>query len=272
VVTQPLQIWPTRDRDAQPAGNKQAPHLGRLLSCADQLFYGKTCRVHDVRVGIQRRLLTEFSAFIVNVATKCLFLLSLILLIPFERGGPLYPTPGACVQMFGRSFWIESLQVVVLLVCVRCVAGTSIHLQIVMSGSMRPQIQVGDVVITVGSGGNDSYAVGDIITFQPSKDSELPSVIHRIISTERNGRPCILTKGDNNPVDDHRGGIYGPGERCVAPENILTRYRGQIPLPFVGPAIVWIIGSFGATTIRVGVTTIRVGVISLALAYSAIVK
>jgi signal peptidase I len=165
--------------------------------------------------------------------------------------------------MLGGAFWKEVLTALVALLCVRCVAGTSMPVQIIMSGSMEPQIQVGDLVLAVGPGGSP-YAVGDIITFQRTGEPSRTPIIHRIVATTSRGQPCILTKGDNNPVDDYRGGLYAPGERCVAPDNILSRFRGQIPL--IGQPWVWLAHSLGDAAFIV----FRLALAIIVLAHAAI--
>ena len=76
---------------------------------------------------------------------------------------------------------------------------------VVLTGSMIPEIQVRDVVITKKRDPKD-LEVGDIITFL-SSDSRLSGVIvtHRIKNKyydPTTGRYSFQTKGDNNNVED----------------------------------------------------------------------
>ena len=76
---------------------------------------------------------------------------------------------------------------------------------VVLTGSMIPEIQVRDVVITKKRDPKD-LEVGDIITFL-SSDSRLSGVIvtHRIKNKDYDpttGRYSFQTKGDNNNVED----------------------------------------------------------------------
>lgn len=64
----------------------------------------------------------------------------------------------------------------------------------VLTGSMRPEINPGDVIIVKKINIEDVNS-GDIITF--NKDSEV--ITHRAIEAKDNG---IVTKGDNNNVLD----------------------------------------------------------------------
>lgn len=67
---------------------------------------------------------------------------------------------------------------------------------VIVSGSMIPEIEVGDIVII-----NDTQDVriNDIIAFR--RDSNV--IVHRIISKmEVNGKTMYQTKGDNNNIPD----------------------------------------------------------------------
>lgn len=65
----------------------------------------------------------------------------------------------------------------------------------IISGSMEPELSVGDLIIVKLFPDKESLNVGDIITF---KDEKL--VTHRIIDKKEN---YVITKGDyNNKVDD----------------------------------------------------------------------
>lgn len=60
----------------------------------------------------------------------------------------------------------------------------------VLSGSMKPKIQPGDVVVITNKK-NNNLKINDIITFKEDNDI----VTHRIIDIKDNG---YVTKGDNN--------------------------------------------------------------------------
>ena len=64
---------------------------------------------------------------------------------------------------------------------------------VVLSGSMEPELSVGDMIIVVPS---DSYVVDDVVVFQSGR----MSVVHRIIGIEGEE---VITQGDaNNAPDD----------------------------------------------------------------------
>ena len=86
---------------------------------------------------------------------------------------------------------------------------------VVLSGSMEPELSVGDLLIVIE---RDSYDVGDIIVFQ---DSGM-AVTHRIVSI---GEDEIITRGDANNTND-------------APIT-LKQIKGEVlfTIPFVGHVI-----------------------------------
>lgn len=99
------------------------------------------------------------------------------------------------------------------------VAGYSI--MTVLTGSMEPDYQVGDVVI-VKKTATDELKVKDVITFY-SKDPTMEGqiVTHRIIDiTEENGQRLFETKGDNNQIADLEK---------VEEEDIIGRVQGRVP-------------------------------------------
>ena len=63
----------------------------------------------------------------------------------------------------------------------------------VLSGSMEPELSVGDLIVVIRE---DRYVVGDVIVFQSGQSA----VVHRIISIDGEN---VITKGDaNNSPDD----------------------------------------------------------------------
>jgi len=68
----------------------------------------------------------------------------------------------------------------------------------VLSGSMEPTYSPGDVVVAVPQ---DSYDVGDVVTFQPvSGDPTL--VTHRVVGVRLGSETRYVTRGDANGADD----------------------------------------------------------------------
>jgi signal peptidase len=71
---------------------------------------------------------------------------------------------------------------------------------VVLSGSMEPAFQRGDILFLNNS--VEKVFVGDVVVFK-IKDRDIP-IVHRILKVheKHDGRVELLTKGDNNRVDD----------------------------------------------------------------------
>lgn len=107
--------------------------------------------------------------------------------------------------------------IVALLGAPRLFDGTTLT---VLTGSMRPLIEPGDVVATIPVDPAELLA-GDIITFQP--DSEDPALItHRIKRVVQNsvGDTYFITRGDANTADDDR----------IVPEQIMGKVFYHVPM------------------------------------------
>jgi signal peptidase len=96
----------------------------------------------------------------------------------------------------------------------------------VMSGSMRPLLGVGDVVVTRPVSAHD-VRVGDVITFPDSERKEL--VTHRVRAIHIAGsRASIVTRGDANDASE---------KWAVDANGHLGRVAYHLPL--VGYALAW---------------------------------
>lgn len=105
-------------------------------------------------------------------------------------------------------------------------------LYVVASGSMEPTLHRGDLLFTVPA---SSVDVGDIVIFKTHHD-----IVHRVIRKHPKG---VLTKGDNNPIDDrfmYKGWLpYNKIKSKIVfsvplvgyPSLWLSEYRGLITLP-----------------------------------------
>eukprot|EP01064_Diplonema_japonicum_P007504 TRINITY_DN15129_c1_g1_i1.p1 TRINITY_DN15129_c1_g1~~TRINITY_DN15129_c1_g1_i1.p1 ORF type:complete len:216 (+),score=24.76 TRINITY_DN15129_c1_g1_i1:58-648(+) len=104
---------------------------------------------------------------------------------------------------------------------------------VVLSGSMETGFYRGDLLfLTLHD--NEPYSAGDIVVFK-IEGREIP-IVHRVIRSHRKDDDDygdgfqLLTKGDNNPVDDRS--LYTNGQEWVEKRHILGRAKGY--LPYVG--------------------------------------
>jgi signal peptidase len=97
-----------------------------------------------------------------------------------------------------------------------------LHLQTVLTGSMRPTVSPGDVAVTQGVP-MASLRVGDAIAFYPP--GQTTPVLHRIRSLGTTAAGIeITTRGDANSVNDPwLATLHGP-----------TAYRLVAVVPFIG--------------------------------------
>jgi signal peptidase I len=99
---------------------------------------------------------------------------------------------------------------------------------VVDSGSMRPTLNPGDVVV-LRSEAPTQMALGQIVAFHPPGEPRL-TVVHRVRAIRRTSRGVIFrTKGDaNNAFDPWRAKIAG---------NIV--WRESMKIPWLGYLVVW---------------------------------
>lgn len=71
--------------------------------------------------------------------------------------------------------------------------------------------------------------IGEIVVFKIS-NREIP-IVHRVLElhVDENGKQMILTKGDNNNIDDRSGGIYARGQKWLDRDSIMGRAKLYLP-------------------------------------------
>ncbi|KAJ3065872.1 Signal peptidase complex catalytic subunit S11C [Quaeritorhiza haematococci] len=97
---------------------------------------------------------------------------------------------------------------------------------VVLSESMEPSFARGDLLFLTLN--DEPIRIGDICVFK-IKNKEVP-VVHRVIELHDDaatGKQFILTKGDNNQVDDR--GLYNPGQMWIHKEDVVGRVKGFLP-------------------------------------------
>ncbi len=147
------------------------------------------------------------------------------------------------------------------------VSGSESPVVVVVSGSMEPAFYRGDILFLWL--GRSEFEVGEIIVFK-IEGKETP-IVHRIVElhstvgtfTSTNGsmnvgpKLEILTKGDNNQLDDRRG-IYKEGQEWLGRVDLMGRVIGYLPyfgyvtisltdFPLLKYALVAIMGLFVLT-------------------------
>ncbi|CDK29119.1 unnamed protein product [Kuraishia capsulata CBS 1993] len=126
------------------------------------------------------------------------------------------------------------------------VTGSSSPIVVVLSGSMEPAFQRGDILFLWNR--NQYVDVGDIVVYN-IKEKEIP-IVHRVmrehkvipeVKTKKRSarskkpvhepgkvRQLLLTKGDNNPTDDLP--LYAYGQTYLDREDdIVGKVMGYIP-------------------------------------------
>jgi signal peptidase I len=127
---------------------------------------------------------------------------------------------------------------------------------VVLSGSMEPAFQRGDILFL--NNAVHEIMVGDVAVFK-IKGRDIP-IVHRILKVHldtETGKVELLTKGDNNRVDDR--GLYAPGQLWLSRDDILgkavgtLRYVGMVTIalndyPVLKYVLVGLMGLFVLTS------------------------
>ncbi len=129
----------------------------------------------------------------------------------------------------GLGSWVAVSAVAVLLIWF-VVGGFSYYPNVIISGSMRPHIDVGDIVIVQRihpSEVAEKVQVGDVIQFQ---ENEI-RITHRVIEVveDENGLLVYITQGDNNRI---------PDSDPVLPEQVLGTVNTVVPK--LGWITIWV--------------------------------
>ncbi|KAJ4844623.1 hypothetical protein Tsubulata_023449 [Turnera subulata] len=109
------------------------------------------------------------------------------------------------------------------------ITGSESPVVVVLSGSMEPGFQRGDILFLHMS--KDPIRAGEIIVFKVDERS-IP-IVHRVIEVHEPQditKADILTKGDSNDEDDRV--LYAEGQVWLKPHDVMGRAVGF--LPYVG--------------------------------------
>lgn len=101
------------------------------------------------------------------------------------------------------SLAVLAISVLGIYIALQISLNTNKPLVAVVTGSMSPSYEVGDLLIVQGVRPND-IEEGDVIVFEQLYANEL--IVHRVIKVETSEDGTILfrTKGDANPIEDTR--------------------------------------------------------------------
>ncbi|KPM42183.1 Signal peptidase complex catalytic subunit SEC11 [Neonectria ditissima] len=100
---------------------------------------------------------------------------------------------------------------------------------VVLSGSMEPAFQRGDLLFLWNRNILSETQVGEVVVYEV-RDKDIP-IVHRIVRKFGSGEKAqLLTKGDNNLSDDTE--LYARGQDFLVRKDIIGSVVGF--LPFVG--------------------------------------
>lgn len=96
------------------------------------------------------------------------------------------------------SLLMVFLGILVLTLGLRFFLGTTNPFYTVVSGSMEPTLNIGDIVIVRDSNTFYQITVGDIIVFKSPLEKD-KVIVHRVVGIREDmGERALITKGDNN--------------------------------------------------------------------------
>ena len=100
---------------------------------------------------------------------------------------------------------------------------------VVLSGSMEPAFQRGDLLFLWNRNLVAETGVGEVVVYNV-RDKEIP-IVHRVVRKFGAGEHArLLTKGDNNAADDTE--LYARGQDYLERRDIIGSVVGYVP--FVG--------------------------------------
>lgn len=107
--------------------------------------------------------------------------------------------------------------------------GSESPVVVVLSGSMEPGFHRGDILF-LNMWKDEDFYPGDVIVFQV-EGRGIP-IVHRVLNAHKStsGKLALLTKGDNNQVDDR--GLYRTKQNFIGKKEVMGRAFGF--LPYVG--------------------------------------
>ncbi|XP_078181870.1 uncharacterized protein LOC144575556 isoform X1 [Carex rostrata] len=133
----------------------------------------------------------------------------------------------ALIQLLNLGILISSA--LVLWKGLMCITACESPVVVVLTGSMEPGFRRGDILFLHMN--KEPIRAGEIVVYNID-GREIP-IVHRVTKVHERkdtGEIDILTKGDNNPVDDVS--LYSGGQLWLNRHHIIGRAKGY--LPYVG--------------------------------------
>lgn len=104
------------------------------------------------------------------------------------------------------------------------VANTHSPIVVVLTGSMEPAFQRGDVLFLWNR--QKQSSVGEVVVYETST-KDIP-IVHRVLREHHSPKKqFVLTKGDNNMVDDLS--LYGKKKQYLVRDDIIGTVKGYVP-------------------------------------------
>jgi signal peptidase len=123
------------------------------------------------------------------------------------------------VTMQAISLGMMVSSVMILWKTLMCITSSESPIVVVLSGSMEPGFQKGDILFLHMS--KAPIRAGEIVVFHVE--------VHERHDTKA---VDVVTKGDDNDVDDDEGGIYADDQQWLQQQDVAGRIVGF--LPYVG--------------------------------------
>ena len=141
-------------------------------------------------------------------------------------------------RLLGKIIDGVSLIIIVFFLGLIVYSGTLHPLRIVLTGSMEPTINPGDVVLIKKVDNPATITPGEIVMY--TRPGYKDPIVHRVIEVTRwNGQACFIIKGDHNPAPDPpypgKDGVVYP---CVPGYAIEGKVVAIIPS--IGKPVIWL--------------------------------
>ncbi|KAK4317483.1 hypothetical protein Pmani_011482 [Petrolisthes manimaculis] len=107
----------------------------------------------------------------------------------------------------------------------------------ILDGGMEPAFHRGHMLFLTNYE-QEPIRVGQIVVFKVDRTRHNIPIVHRVIKVheKEDGTVKLLTKGDNNNVDDR--GLYVNGQAWLNRKDVVDRAQGYVPFIGIVPIII----------------------------------